>query len=119
MNLKEKAKAIVSKHENVFAKELGKYTGPDVKIQLTPETIPKVCKARPIQFAQGELVEQELSRLEAAGIIELLRHLERASPVMTVAKSDGTIRLCGDYKRTLKPVCKVTNIPFHTLRKCL
>ena len=64
------------KHKTIF--ELGKYTGPDLKIQVTLEAVLKICKARSIPFCQRELVEPELSRLGAAGIIELICPLKWA-----------------------------------------
>ena len=60
-------------------------------------------------YAQTEAVEKELERLEKEDIIEPVSHSEWASisPVVTVTKEDGSLRPCGDYKRSVNPACHV------------
>ena len=62
-----------------------------------------VRQARPVPYAQREAVEKERERLEMENIIESVSHSEWASPVVTVTKDDGSLRLCGDYKRSVNP----------------
>ena len=40
-------------------------------------------------------------------IIEPVTHAEWAAPMVPVMKLGGTVRICGDYKRTLNKVCIV------------
>ena len=98
---------ILEEHKAVFEEGLGTYSGPHVSIRVKPDAVPKFCKVRPVPYAQREAVEEELARLERQGIIEPVQHSEWASPVVTVLKADRSIRLCGDYKRTLNPYCVV------------
>ena len=102
---------ILEVHKAVFEEGLGTYSGPHVSIRVKPDAVPKFCKVRPVPYAQREAVEEELARLERQGIIEPVQHSEWASPVVTVLKADGSIRLCGDYKRTLNPYCVVDQYP--------
>ena len=102
---------ILEEHKAVFEEGLGTYSGPHVSIRVKPDSVPKFCKVRPVPYAQREAVEEELARLERQGIIEPVQHSEWASPVVTVLKADGSIRLCGDYKRTLNPYCVVDQYP--------
>ena len=79
----------------MFREGLGTCTGPKVHIKMDATCTPKFFKARPEPYAQREAVE----RLEKADIIEPVSRPEWASPVVTVTKEDGSLKLCGDYKR--------------------
>ena len=78
---------------------------------MDPRQPPRFCKARAVPYAQREAVERELGRLESEGVIELVPHSEWASPVVTVVKEDVSLRLCGDYKRTVNTACIVDQYP--------
>ena len=56
-------------------------------------------------------VELELERLEREGIISPVEFSEWAAPIVPVAKSNGTVRICGDYKLTVNQVSKLDNYP--------
>lgn len=46
---------------------------------------------------------KELDRLESIGVLERVKSSEWATPIVTVPKKDGGIRICGDYKVTINP----------------
>ena len=48
-----------------------------------------------------ERVAEELDRLQARGIIVPVKFSKWATPIVPVVKSDGSIRICGDFKRTV------------------
>ena len=52
-------------------------------------------------FALKPLVEKELDRLEAAGILRKVNSSDWATPIIPVPKKDGQLRICGDYKVTV------------------
>ncbi|KAL9979812.1 hypothetical protein ACROYT_G017529 [Oculina patagonica] len=91
------------------------YTGEEVK----PEG---VCTVD-VHYEGGEyslplLVgenEQDLERLEKAGTIEPVQYSEWATPIVPVMKSDGTVRVCGDYKLTVNKVSKLDGYPIPKL----
>ena len=56
-------------------------------------------------------MEQELERLEKAGIIEPVEFSKWAAPVVPVIKRDGTVRICGDYKLTVNKAAKLDTYP--------
>ena len=56
-------------------------------------------------------VELELERLERAGVIEPVQFSDWAAPIAPVVKTDGSIRICGDYKLTVNQVTKLDTYP--------
>ena len=56
-------------------------------------------------------VEEELDRLLSEGTILPVEFSEWASPIVPIVKSDGTIRICEDFKVTLNEVIKLDNYP--------
>ena len=72
---------------------------------------PVFCKPRAVLFALKEAVSKELNRLEEQGILRRVNYSEWAAPVVPVAKADGRLRLCGDYKVTINPYLEVDQYP--------
>ena len=68
-------------------------------------------KARPVPYAIRPLVEKELDRLEAQGILSRVDWSPWATPVVPIVKKNGTVRLCGDFKVTVNPVLQVEQYP--------
>jgi len=56
-------------------------------------------------------VDQELERLEKAGVIEPVQFAEWAAPIVPVLKRDGSVRVCGDYKVTVNQAVKPDTYP--------
>ena len=56
-------------------------------------------------------MEEELERLQALGVIWPVQFSDWAAPVVPVMKSDGRIRLCGDYKITVNRAAKLEKYP--------
>ena len=69
--------------------------------------MPNLLKPRSVPFAIREVIEAELKRLEAEGIIEKVPHSKWAAPIVPVPKGDGKIRICGDYKVTVNQSLQV------------
>lgn len=62
-------------------------------------------------YALRGKIEQELQRLQAAGIVESITTADWAAPIVPILKPDGTIRICGDYKVTVNRVTQVDTYP--------
>ena len=65
---------------------------------VKPGTIPKFCKARAVPFSINGVIERELDRLEAAGIMESVTHSDWAALIVAVSKKGGKFCICWDYK---------------------
>ena len=88
----------------VFEDNLGTIYGVSAKIHVDESTtVPTFHKARLVPYALREKVEKELDRLQQQGIIEPVQFSDWAAPVV---KTDGSVRICGDYKVTVNQAAK-------------
>ena len=62
-------------------------------------------------YTLKEKVEEELFRLQAAGIISPVKFSDWATPIVPVVQSNGTVRICGDYKTAVNPILEVNRHP--------
>ena len=102
---------LLQKHQQLFRDELGTLQGVEAVIHVPPHAQPRFYKARPIPYAMKDKVEDELQRLQAAGVISPVEFSDWAAPIVPVVKSDGNIRICGDYSVTVNAVSKLDNYP--------
>ena len=52
-----------------------------------------------------------MRHLEDSGVIERIPHSEWSTPLVAVPKGDGSVRLCGDYCRTVNPSLEIDQYP--------
>ena len=90
---------------------MGTVKGLKAKIHVDPKATPLYHKARSVPLVLREKIETELDRLQAQGIIEPVQFSEWAAPTVPVIKSDGSVRICGDYKVTVNRVAKLDKYP--------
>ena len=95
----------------MFRDELGKLTGTQVSIGIDSDTQPRFFKPRPLPFTLKPKVEDELDRLQSNGVISPVTFSKWAAPIVPVVKSDGKIRICGDYKLTVNQSARVDKYP--------
>ena len=100
-----------NKHSSLFDKSMGCLKGTQAKLNLKEGTTPKFRKVRSVPYALRETIEQELDNLVKKGVLERVEYSEWASPNVPVVKSDGSVRLCGDYKVTCNPHLEVDQHP--------
>jgi hypothetical protein len=102
---------ILEKHKALFQDELGTVRGTKAKLHIDPTVTPRFFKPRPVPFSLRKKVDDELERLEEAGIIRRKDFSEWAAPIVPVLKSDGSVRICGDYKVTANRAVKLDAHP--------
>ncbi|XP_014364079.2 uncharacterized protein LOC106715315 [Papilio machaon] len=110
-NLSEDSMATSLRREfpEVFAEGLGTFKT-EFKLYLKNDT-PVFVKARSIPIALRKPVEEELERLQRDDVIYKVERSDYGTPIVPVIKSNGNIRLCGDYKITINPLLKDYHYP--------
>ena len=101
---------LTARYPEVFAEGLGTMST-TAKLQVSHDAQPKFFKPRPVPYALRPAVSDKLDRLEAAGILEQVPFSDWATPIVCVRKSNGSVRLCGDYKVTINPALSVDQHP--------
>ena len=99
----KKLERLIDGYSEVFKDEIGTFKSAKAKLALKEGSQPKFFKARPVPYAMKPKVEVELKRLEKEGIPHKVKFGDWATPIVPVAKSNGTVRICGDYKTTVNP----------------
>ena len=102
---------LLDAYSEVFKDTLGTVKGVSAKLYVESTAVPRFHKARSVPLALREKVEEELECLQQRGIIEPVQFSEWAAPIVPVEKSDGSIRICGDYKVTVNREAKLDKYP--------
>ena len=103
MNLLEhgKIKEVLDKHEVVFDGSIGCLKDVKVTLQVNEAAKHKFLKPRTVPYLLRGKVEKQLSMMEQQGIISPVQH----------SQSDGTVRICGDFKTTINQASVTETYP--------
>ncbi len=104
---------ILAEYSEVF-QDIGVCRTPPISIDIDSTITPRFFKARPVPFALRPQLDEELDKLVAQGIFEPVRHAKWATPIVAVAKKDGGLRICGDYRCTVNTAVKPDVYPIPT-----
>ncbi|XP_051233821.1 uncharacterized protein K02A2.6-like [Dicentrarchus labrax] len=102
---------VLTKHEEVFKKELGTLKGFKATIQVPAGATPRFYRPRSVPYAMKPKVDAEIERLIKEDIITPVKYSDWAAPVVPLLKPDGDCRLCGDYKLTVNRVSTLEQYP--------
>ena len=108
---KSNVEDVLVKYKDVFDPKLGTVKNVEASLELKEDASPKFFSPRQIPFAIKPQVEKEIKRLVEEGNWEKVQYSQWATPLVPIAKPDGEVRLCGDYKVTLNPQLKVAQHP--------
>ena len=103
-------------YAEIFKPELGTVQGVTAKLHLKESAMPVFKRARPVPYALRSAVEEELQRLEREGVLQLVEVSGWATPIVCVPQSDGSVRICGDYKGTVNPAIQTEQFPMEEIR---
>jgi hypothetical protein len=93
---------IYNDFSDLFTESLGVVPNFQVSFKMKANIQPIFVRPRTIPYALKERVEHEIDRLESQGTIEKVEYSPWGTPIVPVVRSDGSIRLCADYKITIK-----------------
>ncbi|XP_036150440.1 uncharacterized protein K02A2.6-like [Monomorium pharaonis] len=115
LNVQNVKNELAEKYTEFFSDSPGKYNKSKSKIYLKENARPIALKCRSVAYALRSLIENELKRLEKLGHLEPVEISEWATPIVPVFKSNGNIRICGDFKTTLNKFILADKYPLHTI----
>ena len=104
-------------YREIFKPELGTVKGVKAKLYLKANAKPVFQRARPVPYALRPDVEEELKRMESDGVLKPIEVSDWATPIVCVLKTDGSVRICGDYKGTVNPAIQTEQFPIPTLEE--
>ncbi|XP_064465546.1 uncharacterized protein K02A2.6-like [Ornithodoros turicata] len=107
--------ALLDEFKEVFQGNMTGHEGNPIHIDVQRNTAPKFLKSRTVPLALRHDVDKELSKLQHQGIIEPVSSSLWATPLVTVRKQDGTLRLCGDYRSTVNVAVAKAAYPLPTV----
>ena len=96
-----------SKYVSLFDGSLETAKGITAKLRVKEGAVPKFFKPRPVPFALKDKTTDKLERLERIGVIQKVSYSDWAAPTGPIQKSDGSVRICRDYKITINPALQV------------
>lgn len=110
---------ILEQFKDIFEPKVGCIPKFTCSLKLREAAKPVFLKARDIPFALREKVDIELKTLEAQGIISKIDCVDWGSPLVVLPKSDGSVRLCVDYKVAVNPQLKGAHYPIPNIHDIL
>lgn len=96
---------------DIFSPTIRSIQGVKAHIQLKRDAAPRFRKARPVALALKEKVKTSLEKMVQTGTLAPIRYSEWASPMVTVPKPGGELRLCANYISTLADQVDVEEYP--------
>ena len=115
LNTEELVEVLREKYSELFSETPGLYNKSESKIYLKENARPIALKCRNVAHALKPLVEKELDRLVNLGHLKPVEISEWSTPIVPVFKSNGKVRVCGDFKLTLNQFIIIDKYPLHTI----
>ena len=99
---KQSLSPLINKYNYLFSDSLRLLQDASAKLYVNIEAAPKFFRARPVPYQLKDEIIVEFRRLQDLGIITPVQHSEWAALIVPVMKRDSSMRLCGDYKVSVK-----------------
>ena len=102
------------RYHDVFQPGLGPVQGVRATLHVKDDAVPSFHKSQAVPFSLRTAVDKELTRLHDEGVIYPVDFSEWGTPLVCIPKTDGTVRLCGDYKVSVNKVIHTDQYPIPT-----
>ena len=100
-----------AKFNNVFQEGLGCCTKVKATLKLKFDSKPIFRPKRPVPYAALATVENELNRLQQAGVIQPINYSSWAAPIVMVKKANGKVCLCAGFSTGLNDALDIHQYP--------
>ena len=104
---------------DLFTEGLGNFTKDTFKLKIKENTDPIYKKPRLVPFALKEKLSNTINRLIKEKASTPIEASEWAKPIVPILKSDGSVRLCADYKVTINPHISIDRSPIPSVNEIL
>lgn len=106
---------VLKEFTELFENSLGTIRGHQAKIHISESVTPKQFRPRSVPLALQDQVSSELERLVKEGVLEPVdttnTPISWASPIVVALKSNGSLRICADFKVTINKHVQVDDYP--------
>lgn len=96
---------------NVFGSILDPIKDFEISIVMKEDAQPIFHKAYNVPYSLRNKVEEELSGLEKQNILSRINYSDWASPIVSVKRNNGGIRICADFKATVNRFVDIQHYP--------
>uniref|UniRef100_A0A0K0FHM8 RNA-directed DNA polymerase n=1 Tax=Strongyloides venezuelensis TaxID=75913 RepID=A0A0K0FHM8_STRVS len=115
----EQIKWFVQKYPKLFDIKRNDGSKLTARLILKKDYVPKFSSPRRHPYALREKVDAELKRLIEMNVLSPVPTSKWSSPICAVLKPDGSVRICGDYSRTVNTQLDIEKFPIPSLYKAL
>ena len=102
---------LLEKYASLFRPELGCLNTSTAKLFVDPRIKPRFFKPHTVPNLLREKVRKEIQCLQALNILTPVTSSEWTAPIVPTLITDGTLRLCGDYKFTVNQALQPDSYP--------
>lgn len=89
---------LLREFQDMFSADLGKYVSTPISFNFHPQIASICTRAHKVPFALKSRIGRELDKLISQGVLEPVDHAKWETLIVTSIKSDGSVRICSDYK---------------------
>ena len=105
------ADKLKDQYPRVFEPGLGELKNVKVRLDVDRTVHPKFFKPKPLPFALRDKVDKQLKKEIEMGVLEPVANPDWGAPIVPVLKSDGSVRICGNFKLTANKAVRVDKYP--------